>query len=335
MMEKGLPQKTNQGNDEIELGQLFEFIKRGVDNLFRRFLRVFIYFKNNIIILTVLILVGLGIGFGLNQIVAKKLKTEVIVKPNHDSKSYLYDVVNEINANLEAKNEEFFKRLDIDISKTPKLEVQVAAVENNKNQQLDRNIEYLELLEKLRGDWQIRDLVRAEILNTSSLNHRITFFYKNPELGQEYAQKLVNYINTNEYYTEMTKINIDNAEKRIKENQNLLIQIDDLIKRYGEQLSKGQNQNETSRVIVDGEERIDLTGLIQQKREIIVDIERNKLEILNQQEAIRILSFGDTQQIEEVLFNNVIILAPFLLVMAYFLWDLLKYLNGKANELVV
>jgi len=172
-------------------------------------------------------------------------------------------------------------------------------------------------------------------LNTSSLNHRITFFYKNPELGQEYAQKLVNYINTNEYYTEMTKINIDNAEKRIKENQNLLIQIDDLIKRYGEQLSKGQNQNETSRVIVDGEERIDLTGLIQQKREIIVDIERNKLEILNQQEAIRILSFGDTQQIEEVLFNNVIILAPFLLVMAYFLWDLLKYLNGKANELVV
>ncbi len=65
----------------------------GFNSLFRRFLRIFLYFKKNFLVLLSLIIVGALIAFGLNQFVSEKLQTEVIVKPNFESKAYLYDAV--------------------------------------------------------------------------------------------------------------------------------------------------------------------------------------------------------------------------------------------------
>ena len=86
-------------------------IGKGFTNLFKSFLRLFLYIKRNLIKLGILVLVGLLVGFGLNQIITKKQKIEVIVKPNLESKNYLYDVVNEIGANIKAKDTVFFSKL--------------------------------------------------------------------------------------------------------------------------------------------------------------------------------------------------------------------------------
>ncbi len=69
-------QKSNNtsSNDEIDLGQLFQMIGRGFNRIFRGLLSVFLYFKRNAIILVVLAILGALTGFGLNQIVSKKLK---------------------------------------------------------------------------------------------------------------------------------------------------------------------------------------------------------------------------------------------------------------------
>ena len=74
--------KETTSNDEIDLGQLFNIIGKGFTNLFKSFLRLFLYIKRNLIKLGILVLVGLLVGFGLNQIIIKKQKIEVIVKPN-------------------------------------------------------------------------------------------------------------------------------------------------------------------------------------------------------------------------------------------------------------
>ncbi|MEP5831285.1 MAG: hypothetical protein ABJ300_13495, partial [Maribacter dokdonensis] len=84
---------TQNNSDEIDLGQLFQLIGRGFNAVFRWFLRVFLYLKKNLLILIGLVVVGFAIGYGLNQIISKKYKTEVIVKPQLESKNYLYDVV--------------------------------------------------------------------------------------------------------------------------------------------------------------------------------------------------------------------------------------------------
>ena len=94
----------NSSNNEIDLGQLFQMIGNAFNQIFKWLLSVFLFFKRNAILLIVLVILGAATGIGLNQITTKKLKTEVIVSPNLESKNYLYDVVAELQANVRAKD---------------------------------------------------------------------------------------------------------------------------------------------------------------------------------------------------------------------------------------
>ncbi|MEO0527597.1 MAG: hypothetical protein AAFZ89_10240, partial [Bacteroidota bacterium] len=121
-MDKNKP-TTHSPSDEIDLAQLFQMIGKGFQKLSIFFLRGFIYLKKNILILAGLAFIGMAIGFGLNQITTKRLKTEVIVKPNMETKNYLYDVVNEIQANIKAKNNKFFEAIGINTENLKGLEI--------------------------------------------------------------------------------------------------------------------------------------------------------------------------------------------------------------------
>jgi len=190
-MAENQPSNTS---DEIDLGQLFQMIGKGFNRIFIAFLRLFLYLKKNALILLGLAIVGGAIGYGLNQIISKKLKTEVIVKPQMESKNYLYDVINGIQANIKTKNTTFFKSIGINISNFSGLEVSITPVDDNKISTEDE-MKYLELLQSFENTDAIGDIVRAELENKSSFNHRITFFYKNHEEGQEFARKVMEYIN--------------------------------------------------------------------------------------------------------------------------------------------
>ena len=178
MANKEVPNQQNN-SDEIDLGQLFQMISRGFNAIFRFFLRVFRYLKRSIFILIGLIIIGLAAGFGLNQISTKKLKAEVIVEPQTESKNYLYDVVNEIQANIKAEDTTFFKSIGIEEIDFDALEVTIAPVDDNKVSS-ESEMKYLELLQSFGNTNAIGDIVRAELQNKSSFNHRITFYFKMP-----------------------------------------------------------------------------------------------------------------------------------------------------------
>ena len=122
------PANNAPPNDEIDLGQLFRMIGNGFNRIFISFLSIFLYFKRNAIVLSVLIIVGGVFGFGLTKLVSQKLKIEVIVKPNLESKNYLYDVVAEIQANIEAEDTIFFRDIGIDVAMLEDFEIEVAPV---------------------------------------------------------------------------------------------------------------------------------------------------------------------------------------------------------------
>ncbi|MEL6306400.1 MAG: hypothetical protein AAFQ20_16680 [Bacteroidota bacterium] len=61
-------QQQNQSNDEIDLGQLFQLIGKGFNRLGVGFLRLFLYLKKRALILSGLVILGVAMGYGLNQI---------------------------------------------------------------------------------------------------------------------------------------------------------------------------------------------------------------------------------------------------------------------------
>ncbi len=323
--------KTQNNSDEIDLGQLFQLIGRGFNSIFRFILRVFLYLKKNIFILIGLVVVGLAIGYGLNKIISKRLKMEVIVKPQIESKNYLYDVIDEIQANIGARDTLFFKAMGLDEIDFTGLEVTVNRVIEDGTSESD--MQYLELLQSFENTDAIADIVREELQNKSSFNHRITFFFKNPKSGKQFADKVIKYINSNKYFDRLIDVSRGNAQNRIEANQLLLQQVDEIIANYTKSLAAKENAAASERIVLDNQEQVNIADLFEYKNRLIRDIELKKLELEEQTEPISVINFGKTQVVRKSFFGKNIILIPMIFLMAFFLISFLIYLNRKSKEL--
>lgn len=324
---------VNQNNsDEIDLGQLFHMIGRGFNAIFRFFLRVFLYLKKNIFILIGLVIIGLAAGYGLNKISTKRLKAEVIVEPQTESKNYLYDVIDEIQANIKAKDTAFFKSIGIEKIDFDALEVTIAPVDNNKESS-ESELKYLELLQSFENTGAIADIVRAELENKSSFNHRITFYFKNAQLGKQFVNQVLEYINSNPYFERLIEVNRSNAKSRIEQNQTLLKQVDEIIANYTSGLAAKANTAVSDRIVLDTQEQVNIADLFEYKNRLIRDIELKKLELEEQTEPVNVINFGKTQVVHKSFFGKNIVLIPVLLILLFFSISFLRYLNKKTKEL--
>ena len=326
-------ENNNNRSDEIDLGQLLEMIGRGFTAVFHAFLRFFLYLKRNIVILGILAVVGLAVGYGLNQVISKSLKTDIIVKPNGDSADYLYDVVDEIATNLKVRDTSFIRELGLTPEQAEDLKLSIAPIEKDNRTNLEEDAKYLEVLEKFKSDPVISDVVRLEVLGKSTINHKITVAYKDAATGKKAAREIIDFINSNPYYQELISITQDNARQRIKQNSLLIAQIDTLVSAYSQKMRSGVSQADT-RITLAEEEDLDLTGLLNLKNGLLRDIERKKLELSSEKEAVRVINFGTTQQVEKPFFGRTIILIPCILIGLFILWDIVKYLDRKAKGII-
>jgi len=333
-MSNQIPQQTPPPSDEIDLGQLFQMIGNGFKRIFKSLLRTFLYLKKNAIVLGGLIVLGAAIGFGLNQFVDKKMKTEVIVKPQMESKNYLYDVINEIQANIKAEDTAFFSSIGIALSDFDGLEVTISPVNENRESS-ESEFKYLELLQSFENTEAIADIVRAELQNKSSFNHRITFFYKDAKSGQQFAKGVIAYINTNEYFDDLIAVYRENATSRIEQNIQLLKQVDEIITSYAKKMGQKDEMVGNDRIVLDNQETVNITGLFGLKNGLIKDIESKHLELEQRTDPIKIINFGKPQQMIMPLFRKNIVLFPTILIGMFFLFSFLKYLNRKALEMQI
>ena len=323
---------TQTNSDEIDLGQLFQLLGRGFNAIFRWFLRVFLYFKKNIFILIGLLILGLAIGYGLNQIISKKYKTEVIVKPQIESKNYLYDVINEIQSNIKSKDTVFFKSIGIDNIDFNGLNVVITRVAEVGNSESD--IQYLELLQSFENTDAIADIVRAELENKSSFNHRITFYYKNSNFGKEFSEKILTYINTNKYFNNLLEVYRSNAKGRIVEDEKLLKQVDEIITNYTNGLVNEANNTITERIVLDNQEQVNIADIFEYKTGLIRDIEVKKLELQERLVPVSIINMGQPQVEQKSFFGKSIVLIPIIFISVFFILSALVYLNKKSKSFI-
>lgn len=329
-------QPVNQNNsDEIDLGQLFQMIRNGLNKLGVLFLRFFLYLKKSALILIGLVVLGVAVGFGLKFITTEKVQIDVIVRPNLESKDYLYDVIDEIESNINDKNPTFLSRLDITEEDLKGFEVSIAAVKKEEKEDNEKQLEYLEVLQKFQNTDLIADVVREELLKKTELNHRITFTYKNSN-GEEIARKFLDYINSNGYFTELLSVQRENSRERIEKSEVLIAQIDTIIQSYSKNLNKQGSPLDTGKLVLqNNEERLNVTGLISLKTQLIEDIEEKKMELKQLNGPISVINFGNPHEVTKTFFGKKITVLPMILLGIFFLLSIIKYLNRKASEIEV
>ncbi|WP_298475045.1 hypothetical protein [uncultured Maribacter sp.] len=336
-MADNLPKDTNTSSDEIDLGQLFELIRKGLNKIFISFLKVFLYFKMNILILIALAVIGVGIGYGLSQISEVTKKTEVIVKPNFESKDYLYGIVSELQSKIKGKDSIFYHSLGININEIKGFKIEILPVqESNVKSDLEQSLKYLEYLGNLKDDNSIKEVIKNEVLASSYVNHKISFYYKDQELGQDAAKKIMAFINDNDYFKSLRDIYLQNSQSRIKENEALIQQIDVLIENYSKALGNKSHVTEKSdgTVLLGGEEGLNIPQLLNLKNNLIESIASNKLLKREYKETIKILNFGGPQLIKKEFFKEKLTLIPAMLIGLFFVWSALKFLNKRTKELL-
>jgi len=325
--------KQTKTSDEIELGQFFELIRRTFTSIFNTFLRFFLYIKRNIYILIGLGVLGIAAGYGLKQISSEELKTEVIVHPNIDSKEYLYDVVSEIQANIRAGKVSFFDSLGIDIKNLKGSRISVESM-GNKNSKLENELKYLELFRGLEISGTLTDIVRNEILSRNSLNHKIVFYYSEETQGQQILLKLMDYIDSNPYYSELILTYQENAKSRIEQNSILIKQLDRLIEQHTENIGPNSGQDLEGKIVLDSEEKMNMADLFRLKSSLINDIEAKKIELKKGDSAIKVINIGKPQKVKTPFFGKTLVLLPLIFVGAFFLFSIFKLLNKKAEQLI-
>ncbi len=328
--------KAPQPSDEIDLGQLLQMIGNGTKKLGNGFLRIFIYLKSNALILVGLVILGVATNFVLNMFVSKRLKTDVIVRPNFESENYLYDVVDEIAVNIAAKNVAFFDSIDISVADLKGFDIRVEAIEGEEKKNKDALIEeikYLEVLQNFKDEGFVIDILKSELFRKSIVEHKITFIYKDPKTGPAIVEKLLNYINANPYFDEVKKVHEENTKSRIEKNTVLIDQINKLVANYTTAILAEKGRSDGRIVYLDKENTLNVTDLLSLKNKLIKEIEDKKLEIAEQTNVLSIINLGRAQELKKALFNKRIVAIPTYLVLAFFLFSFVRYLNAAAKKI--
>jgi hypothetical protein len=332
-MGEQLPTNPNPQSDEIDLGQLFQMIRNGLDKVFIGILKVFRYLKSNFVILALLGVIGLAAGYGLSLITEKTKKTEIIVKPNFESKDYLYGVVKEIDRKIEGKDLEFFRGIGIELDSVQGLKIEIGPMkQEGVDVNLEEQLKFLEYVGDLKNDGAIKQVIKNEILSISYVNHKITVYFKDADKGQDAAHKIMDYINANPQFKELREIYIANAEQQIKENELLIEQIDGLIENYTKALGNKSKESGDGTVMLGGEQGLNIPSLLNQKNNLIQNNASKKVALREYKQTIKVFNFGQPQEVEKSFFGHSIIFIPTLLIGAFFFWSLLAFLNKQVKE---
>lgn len=326
---------STKTSDEIDLGQLFQIIKNGFKSLGNVALHIFLFLKKNLLILLGLILLGVGINYGLNQVVSEKLKTEVIVRPNFESTDYLEDVVEELKINFITKNETFLKSLGIALEDSKGFEIDLEPIldeELESDQKIMNQLRYLETLNNFKDQGFAMDILKSELAEKSVINYKLTLQYNDAQKGPEIADKIIEYINTNEYFNQIKEVYFNNAKSRIANNSNLIKQIDDVVANYSNSLRPNSGLLSNKLVYAD-KEPLNVESLLDLKARLLKDIEEKNVELKQQSSVISILNYGSTQPVSKTFFEGRLFKIPLVLVLGFLAYCFIKYLNKKSKEI--
>lgn len=328
------PNNSSSSSDEIDLGRLLQLLRKILRKTFKGILRIFLFLKRNLIKLVALTVVGIGFGYLINMLVDDKLQTEVIVKPNFESKDYLYDVVEELGAKIIQKDTAFFQSIDVEMNKLGQFKIEIAPILDDKeNEKSGDDIKYLEILQNYKDNDFVIDIVKSEILKKTGSTHRIVFTHTSPKEGEKYVNKILKYINSNPYFIELQQVSNQNATVRIEQNQGLIKQIDDLVLNFTSTLNNNQKTASQGMVLLEGESGLNVPSLLAFKNRLVKENEIKKIELIEQKLPISIVNLGKTHHVKKKLVYKNFVLIPLLLIGVFFLISFIAYLNRKSKEL--
>ncbi len=313
-------------NEEIDLMQLFG----GIKEFFRKFLKLIVdavlFYKKKFVLFLVLGILGVALGFFTDKYMDKKnnFVQEIIIEPNYNSVEYIYDYINNLEANF--KDENYVNKLGLKIEQ----------VENVKKIILEPVIQPNDVLNRLQDKESFIEGYNENSLKEKKYRnfykqHKLTVLFekKNPE-NASITNKILEVLKSNKYYNDLLSFQLKQTKNNLEQSKVSLKFVND----YLTNLSENPNPNEEKYIFATESETPTIASLLKRKEELINTISDHERFLVLNKEIFIIVEYNDVVSKRKKLVNRNLLIIPLVLIGLVSLFYFLRYLSTSVTNFV-
>ncbi|WP_299761777.1 hypothetical protein [uncultured Dokdonia sp.] len=326
-------QPASDADQEMDLTDIFTLFQR----IFYKFLALcfkaldFIFKSWWVILL--LIILGATLGYFTKG--EPKYTSDIIIKTNYKSQSYVYNAIKQFDDNLSEKDEEFIKSVGLDINNLTIKGVKISPI--------------IDVVALIGGEVKISDRALSTVIKELDVNEDTELFasdrfYSNYEfhkitvtLSGESAKKdidkIITFINNQPYIQKISKEFVQNIEDHIAKNEIVLQQADSMMKIYASSSDVSQEIKSKDLSFFNNQNNLNVNGVLVFKNTVLKEIQELKDELVTSSSAIIVMS--DIQvSLKESLKDRKEIIYPILFVFFFLILAGIRYTYISLRKIV-
>ncbi len=317
----------NQNDQEIDLSQ----ISKKIGSLFQDF-NAFIFnciqfFVRNGIVIIILLIVGFGLGFYLD-ISKKTYNHQIIVAPNFKSTDYLYGKIDLIQSKI-AENDTVFLKDVVGIAKPKEvLKIEIKPI-NDVYDFIENKPSNFELIKLITEDSDIKNALEDNMTSKNYKNHKIVINTNELISEESTIQPIINFLNESDYFKKVQKVEVNNAEKKLRQNDTIISQIDAVLNG----VSNSVNSNRQSDKLVYYNENTQLNDIIKTKEALILQQGILRVDMIGMDKIIKQKSASINIKKKSLLVGKIKLILPFVLIIGFVFLVLFNRFYKNQKEL--
>lgn len=278
---------TNSDHQEIDLSMISNKINGFFGRIGTSIYRVIVFFKRNLLLTSILVVAGAGLGFYLDMS-NKSYDSEIIVKPNFGSIDYLYSKIDLLESKIKERDTLFLKSIGIEKPKNLNLieikpVVDIYSFVSNANKNSDQSSQNFELVKLLAEDGDINKIIKDQVTSKNYPSHKIHLRTNGQIKDSKIIIPIMNYLNKNEYYEAIRKTYVKNIAIKMLKNEETINQINELLNQF----SNSTNSTQKSDKLVYYNENTQLNEIIKTKEGLLFELGNQRLELANVDNIIK------------------------------------------------
>jgi len=329
---------TNSDNQEIDLSMISNKINRFFGGLGTSIYRGIVFFKRNLLLTGILVVVGAGLGIYLD-ISNKSYDSEIIVRPNFGSIDYLYSKIDLLESKIKERDTLFLKSIGIEKPKNLNLieiepVIDIYSFVSNADKNSDQNTQNFELVKLLAEDGDINKIIKDRVTSKNYSSHKIHLRTKGQIQDSKIIIPIMNYLNKNEYYEAIRKTYVKNIAIKMLKNEETINQINELLNQF----SNSTNSTQKSDKLVYYNENTQLNEIIKTKEGLLFELGNQRLELANVDNIIKktsaVINIKNTESVNGKLkfVLPILFIFGFVLVRSFFKFYKKQTLKAQQNR---
>lgn len=317
---------SNNLDEEIDLRVVIKYINGLINSLIKNLIGVIKFFYKYKIPLILLIVIGVVLGYFLDNYSQLKYKSNFVVSSNYESADYLYNKVDLFENKIKQKDTVFLKEVFGENYKSVKgIEIEPIIDIYDFISKREVNVDLFELLS---DNEDLKEFVTSPVNSMNYEFHKINLYILGKINHEDISDSFFEFLNSNTYFENLKNVTLESNNRLLRENDKTINQINDLIKSI-------TDTEIEDRMVISVTEKPALDDLLERKRRLIYEEKELRNNIQNKTEIISVVDANYSLDYDrELLEKSKKILIPLLFVLLFSSYFLIKLVIRKGKQFV-